>query len=112
MIHYFEEDVIPKLAPILNLIDGEGSKIFRNVTLEKIDRDIVDTYDARGPVKNPEWRKWSDTRLAGSHLHKNFIWDNISKENERATIIELIGIRDDVNLSTITDEEREEFATN
>lgn len=54
MVKMFEDLVVPKLAPILNFDDSRGNKVFKNVSLEKIDRDIVDVGDARGSVKNPE----------------------------------------------------------
>lgn len=57
MVKMFEDEVVPKLAPILNYEIDDQNKVFRNVTLEKIDRDIVDMGDGRGSTKNPEWKK-------------------------------------------------------
>lgn len=54
MIDIFEDTVVPLLAPILSHDEVLEKKIFRNVTLEKIDRDIVDLKDKRGAIKNPE----------------------------------------------------------
>lgn len=55
-------------------------KLFWNVTLEKIDRDIIDIHDARGEIKNPEWREWlpHGTKIADIDKHINNIWDNSS----------------------------------
>lgn len=53
-------------------------KLFWNITLEKIDRDIIDTNDIRGEIKNPEWREWlpHGTRIADIDKHINNVWDN------------------------------------
>lgn len=54
MIQIFEDTVVPPLAPIVSYDEPLENKIFRNITLEKIDRDIVHTKDPRGAYKNPE----------------------------------------------------------
>lgn len=58
-------------------------KLFWNVTMEKIDRDIIDTNDVRGEIKNPEWKEWlpHGTRIASIEKHINNIWDNSSRVN-------------------------------
>lgn len=54
MVILFEETVVPLLAPLLVFDDTKDKKVFKNVTLEKIDRDIVDLKDPAGATKNPE----------------------------------------------------------
>lgn len=52
MIKIFEDTVVPALSPIVSYDEPLENKIFRNVTLEKIDRDVV-TYNNNVAVKNP-----------------------------------------------------------
>lgn len=106
MVKIFEDEVVPKLAPILNLDDGSGNRIFRDVTLEKIERDVIDFMDARGDTKNPEWVKWSDTRIRGSHRHKNLVWDNNCKEDGECQVHMMAGFAQNINYSTLSDEEK------
>lgn len=74
----FQEEFIKWFGGLLSAGELEDNKVFRNVTMEKIDRDIVHTDRNTGVATlNPEWLSWADTRLRGEHRHKNFIWDHI-----------------------------------
>lgn len=76
MIEAFNDIVVPAFTPLIAFDPDWETKVFRDVTIEKIERDIVDLNDPRGAFKNPEWKSWAETRLVGGLHHKNHIWDN------------------------------------
>lgn len=76
----FQEEFINAFGKILASGGTEDNKVFRDVTMEKIERDVVYTDRRTGiATLNPEWLSWADTRLRGEHQHKNFIWDHIDR---------------------------------
>lgn len=77
MIKITKDVLSEHLGAIVSYVDDIASKVFRDVTVEKIDRDVIDPKDPRGAVKNPEWMKWGDSTIMGFKRHKNFIFDNL-----------------------------------
>lgn len=100
----FEHEFMDHMGWLVTDISDMENKIFRNATLEKIDRSIINYLDPRGAYKDPEWLQWAETRLVSGKHHRNHIWDNASNPAV------MHGVQ--VNLDELTDEEKEVLRTN
>lgn len=77
MIEAFNDIVVPAFTPLIAYDPDWETKVFRDVTIEKIDRD-VSYYDPFKKVwtNKLEWFDWTETNLASGGHHKNHMWDN------------------------------------
>lgn len=77
MLNMYQEITAQKLGAIVSVVDNEENKVFRDVTVEKIERNVVDLGGTHSPpIENPEFLKWRESTIQGFKKHKNFIFDN------------------------------------
>lgn len=71
MKNIFQDEFIKTFGQLLASGGRDDNKVFRDVELEKIQRDVVALMDSRGPTKNPEWMSWADSIFVSGNHHKN-----------------------------------------